>query len=85
MGHPLDVKVGKRLTQREIRVLDGMARGLTDAQISREVEVKPSTVHTYKARIRLKLGAVNAPHCVALGFARGYLKLRHREAVPHVR
>ena len=84
MADPLNVKTGKRLTQREIRVLDGMARGLTDAQISREVEVKPSTIHTYRARIRLKLGAVNAPHAVALGFTKGYLRLLPR-AVDHVR
>lgn len=81
--HAVKAQAGKRLTRREIQILDGMARGLTAAQISREVAVQPSSVHTFRARIRAKLGAVNAPHAVALGFAKGYLQVR--QAVSHGR
>lgn len=75
VSNPLNVGVGEPLNPREIQILDGMARGLTAPRLGAKLGVTEHTIRTYTARIRIKLGAVNAPHAVALGFVRGYLKL----------
>lgn len=44
------------LAEREARVLELLGRGRTTRQIAEELEVKVSTVETYRARIKAKLG-----------------------------
>lgn len=80
LGNPLDVIPGAHLNAREIQILNGLARGLTSRQIGTELGITETTVWTYGKRIRIKLQAHNTPHAVALGFVRGYLAVRPREA-----
>lgn len=66
---------GQRLSDREVQILNLVAQGLTDPVIAKNLHVSPYTVHTYMARVRVKLRAHNKAHCVALAFAKGYLVL----------
>ena len=49
-----------RLTDRELDVLDLIARGLTTRQIGERLEIGAATVDTYRARIREKLNMRNS-------------------------
>lgn len=64
---------GERLTAREQQVLTDMADGLTADQIATKLHLAESTIRTYLAAIRIKLGARNRPHAVHLGHTTGYL------------
>lgn len=72
---------GQRLNDREVEILNLVARGMTDPQIAKRLNISPYTVHTYLARVRVKLRAHNKAQCVALGFVLGYLKLTKPKAV----
>jgi DNA-binding CsgD family transcriptional regulator len=69
------VVAGQKLNDREIEILNLVARGLTDPAIAKRLNISPYTVHTYLARVRVKLRAHNKAQCVALGFVHGYLRL----------
>lgn len=45
-----------RTSPREREVLKQIAKGLTDKEIARALNVSPSTINTYKTRLREKLG-----------------------------
>ena len=48
-----------RLTQREIEVLSWVARGKTNAEVAKILELKPGTIGKYLERIFPKLGVEN--------------------------
>ncbi len=55
------------LTPRERSVLTLLAKGLTNAQIARELGIRPSTAVIHVKNLRHKLRAVNRTHAVAIG------------------
>lgn len=55
-----------RPSPREIEVLALVAEGLTQREIAAELRVTEETVRTHVRRVRLKLGARNQRHAVAL-------------------
>lgn len=61
------------LTDRERQVLDGMADGLTNAEIADELFLSVQTVNSYSKRVLAKLGARNRAHTVALAYHHGLL------------
>ncbi len=62
------------LSQRQCDVLALLAEGGTDAEIAKALGVKVTTVHRHVLDIRVKLGARNRAHAVALGFITGALR-----------
>lgn len=54
------------LTQRENDVLDGIVRGLSNAQISAELGISVPTVKTHVSNVLVKLGAESRSHAAAL-------------------
>ena len=65
----------KPLSQREAEVLDLIADGLSNKQIGEKLGLSPLTVKSHKTRIVDNLGGCGeSSHCVALGYAYGYLR-----------
>jgi DNA-binding NarL/FixJ family response regulator len=64
---------GPALSSREVEVLDGMSRGLSNAQIGRELYLSEDTVKTHARRMFRKMGAADRAQAVALGFRWGLL------------
>lgn len=65
-----EVRRRARLTVRAVEVLQGMAGGLTNAQIAYGMggRVSVDSVHGYAAALFGELGAYNRAHAVALGW-----------------
>jgi len=61
------------LPDRELSVLTGYARGLTNAEISNELYLSVDTVKTYSRRLFKRLGAKSQAHAVSLGYQHGLL------------
>lgn len=61
------------LTEREQQVLEGMSRGLSNAEIGRELYLSEDTVKTHARRLFRKIGAADRAQAVALGFRWGLL------------
>lgn len=61
------------LTSRELEVLEGMARGKSNAQIGRELYLSEDTIKTHARRLFRKMGACDRAQAVALGFRWGLL------------
>jgi DNA-binding NarL/FixJ family response regulator len=61
------------LTERERQVLDGMARGRSNAQIGAELFLSEDTIKTHARRLFRKLAAHDRAHAVAEGFRHGLL------------
>ena len=61
------------LTERELVVLRTLARGLSNAEIARELFVSPNTVATHVARILRKLGAATRTEATAVAHRTGLL------------
>ncbi|MBX7464920.1 helix-turn-helix transcriptional regulator [Streptomyces sp. MAG02] len=66
-------RLGAQLSDRELDVLDGIARGLSNARIACELDLSPETVATHVRRLLAKLGARDRAHAVARGFRWGLL------------
>lgn len=56
-GRPGGEQAGTRLADRELEVLDGVRRGLTNAAIARELFVSVNTVKFHRTNLYRKLGA----------------------------
>jgi DNA-binding NarL/FixJ family response regulator len=64
---------GFGLTARETQVLKGMARGLTNNEIGRELYTTEDTVKTHARRLFRKLQVRDRAHAVAVAITRGLL------------
>jgi DNA-binding CsgD family transcriptional regulator len=64
---------GRHLTQREVEVLRMVSEGLSSKHIGAELGITPKTVDTYIEHIRMKLGATNRSHMIALAISEGLL------------
>ena len=60
------------LTPREREVLLALCAGHTAKQIGRDLGIRPHTVEAYIDHMRLKLGATNRCHLVALAADQGF-------------
>ena len=63
----------ERLTPRELEVLSGVARGLSNAAIGRELYITEATVKTHLLRVFGKLGVDDRTHAVTMAIQRGIL------------
>lgn len=61
------------LSARELEILQLMAEGFENSQISRQLFISKETVKTHVKRLLHKLRARSRTHAVALGFRRGLL------------
>lgn len=66
-------EVVKALSDREQQILEGMAYGMTNPMIGRELFLSMDTVKTHARHIYAKLGARDRAHAVAIGFRTGLL------------
>jgi two-component system NarL family response regulator len=76
---PIREKIQQRrshatLSEREIEVVSGMARGLSNKLIASELGVSAETVKTFVARILEKLGVEDRTQAVIAAMNRGLLK-----------
>lgn len=62
---------GIKLTPREREVLRAVCAGHTSKEIGLELGIRPHTVEAYVDHVRMKLGAANRCHMVALAVGRG--------------
>ena len=60
-------------TDRELAVLRGLAEGRTGDQIAASLRILARTERRVRAGVYRKLGALNGPHAVNLGWALGLL------------
>ncbi|GEP45337.1 hypothetical protein BGE01nite_46280 [Brevifollis gellanilyticus] len=76
---PIREKIQQRrshatLSEREVEVVSGMARGLSNKLIAAELGVSAETVKTFVARILEKLGVEDRTQAVIAAMNRGLLK-----------
>ncbi len=60
--------VHESFSRRERQVFDRIARGLAPKDIAVELELSPSTVHTYSERIKTKLGVESLTQVVSYAY-----------------
>ena len=60
IGKPILASGVNRLSDREIEVFQLVGRGLNSREISQRINLEPTTVDSYRARIKDKLGIKNA-------------------------
>jgi PAS domain S-box-containing protein len=63
------------LSDREAQLLELAAEGLTDAAIAKRLGIRETTVSTYWARIRAKVGTVSRTELVAKALRRRYQQM----------
>lgn len=68
----------KHLSAREIEVLDGMRRGLSNRDIALSLSISENTVKAHVKAILLKLESADRAEAVARGFEQGVLRLDAR-------
>jgi DNA-binding NarL/FixJ family response regulator len=61
------------LSERELEILEGLARGLTNSKIASRLVVSPNTVKTHVRSILKKLGASNRAEAVARAASQGLI------------
>lgn len=67
------IRPGDPLTDRELQILRLLATGAGAAEIARTLYMGLGTVKTDTSRLYGRLGARNAAHAVAIGYAQGLL------------
>ncbi|MEV8477874.1 helix-turn-helix transcriptional regulator [Streptomyces sp. NPDC051173] len=73
MPTPSRPAAGTPLTDREIQVLDGLSRGLSNDDLARELFISPNTVKSHILRLYTKLRARDRGHAVGIGYRTGLL------------
>jgi DNA-binding CsgD family transcriptional regulator len=63
------------LTRRELAILEGVARGLNNAEIAQVLALSPPTVKNYLSTILSKLGVPNRTQAVVVAVQQGWLQL----------
>lgn len=66
---------GDDLTDREIDILYGLARGETAKQTGERLYLASDTVKEYRKRVVAKLGAVNLYNAIAIAIGTGVLNI----------
>ncbi|MFD5477863.1 response regulator [Streptomyces hawaiiensis] len=72
-AHPAPPMWVAKLTGREREVLRHMARGLTNAEIARRMEVGPATVKSHVAAVLAKTGTRDRTQAVIAAYEAGFL------------
>lgn len=72
---------GAGLTEREGEVLRWMARGLSNAEIARELVVGAETVKTHVGNVLAKVGARDRTQAVVAAYESGFID-PHRPPTP---
>lgn len=62
------------LTEQEIAVLKGLARGLSYKEIANELNISPKSVETYRARMVKKLGCATRAELVRYAIREGFIE-----------
>jgi DNA-binding NarL/FixJ family response regulator len=62
------------LTEREMQVLHGMARGKSNAEIGRDLYLSEDTIKTHARRLFRKMGVSDRAQAVASGFRHGLVR-----------
>jgi two-component system response regulator FixJ len=67
------------LTPRELDVLNGLADGLPNKAIARDLDISARTVEVHRAHLMVKLGVINFPEALRIAFAArlGEQRARH--------
>ncbi len=65
---------GERLTVRELEVLGGVARGLSNAEIGAELFIAEATVKTHLLRVFTKLDVADRTRAVTVALERGLIR-----------
>ena len=63
------------LTPRQLQVLEGMARGLSNGEIARQLDIRIDGVKQHVIAILAKLGAANRTEAVAIAMRKQLLKI----------
>jgi DNA-binding CsgD family transcriptional regulator len=61
------------LNNKEIKIVDLIARGYTTKDIAHNLNLSENTIDTYIKIIILKLGAINRPNMVLIAHQRGLI------------
>jgi DNA-binding CsgD family transcriptional regulator len=61
------------LSQRELEVLECIAKGLSSKECAQQLGIAPRTVERHVENLRNKLNARNKPHLVAKALAAGHI------------
>lgn len=64
-----------KLSSRETDVLRSIASGKSRAQVAHDLKISENTLRVYIDSARVKLGALNIPHAVAIGLSRGIINI----------
>jgi DNA-binding NarL/FixJ family response regulator len=70
-----DAPLVEPLTERELEVLQGLARGLANKQLAMLLGISEHTVKFHVSAIYSKLGATNRTEAVRLGVHQGFVVL----------
>lgn len=76
MTTPKQHTLGEPLTVREVQILRLLAEGLNGIEVGQRLWIALDTVKTHRHHIFVKLGAHTGAHAVAIGYQRGWLRLR---------